>query len=151
MLGLSVSNPSAVPRIMYLIRHAYVGFSVEPLHVAPGEAAQIGDADGFDSKPSLIGYQCRNAGGFVSGRDRRQRGYRRTLHRGHRGHRGEGPIVDRHRRGPAGSASGGEGGDDEHAVAPAAINAAAVALKNRFCTSPARFPATIAESPATEM
>jgi hypothetical protein len=42
---------------------------------------------------------------------------------------------------PAGSAPGGAaaGGDDEHAPIPAATRAAAVALKNRFCTSPPRF------------
>src|SRR5271163_226056 len=54
---------------------------------------------------------------------------------------------------PAGSAPGvGEaGGDDEHAPTPAAIRAAAVALKNRFCTSPPRFLAMPAIPSAREM
>jgi hypothetical protein len=54
---------------------------------------------------------------------------------------------------PAGNAPGGgeAGGDDEHAAVPAAIKAAAVALKNRFCTSPPRFLAMLAIPSGGEM
>src|SRR5271156_2637223 len=54
---------------------------------------------------------------------------------------------------PAGRAPGGgeAGGDDEHAAAPAAIRAAAVGVKNRFCTRPPRVLAMVAIPSAREM
>jgi hypothetical protein len=54
---------------------------------------------------------------------------------------------------PAGSAPGGDavGGDEEHAPIPAAITAAAVALKNRFCTSSPRILAMSAIPSDREM
>jgi hypothetical protein len=150
MLGLSVSNPWAVPRIMYVA--SVILTSVLPsspsmeLPVKPPKSLMLTDlaTSPVSLDTSAVTPEAMSPVEIVVS-DPIGAHFTAVV-------AGSALLLIVTLAVPAGSAPGGrEAGADEHAPMLAAIRAAAVALKNRFCTSSPRFLAMPAIPSATEM